>query len=211
MRKDKCKFDHKFASEARDDSDVRNRILVETSVRIGKCAFEMIQKGSCPGESICKVPHNLPRSASVKQDNPRRICFRELMKKGSYTWGDKKCRFSHKISDEERNDNNFVASQREEKDEKASKCINEFRGEGCCNRKDQCPFSHKITDLDRNNEALKKSMGERKEIIKKKKEQSTEGEQESSVLNPTEFFKDMLNLKKEFLNMMAQMKASTAP
>ena len=212
QRKDKCKFDHKVASEARNDPNTVNRILTETCARIGKCAFEMTQKGSCPGESICKVSHNRPDSVSVKQGHGRRLCFRELMTKGSCPWGNAKCRFSHKITDEERNDNNFVASQRQEKDEKASKCLNEFRGKGCCNRKDQCPFSHKISDVDRNNEELKKSMREKTEIIKKKKDKSAVGDNESSINNSEEkIFKDMLNLKKELLDLMAKMKASSSP
>ena len=45
MRKEKCKYDHNLASSLRNDPEAVNRILVETSVRIGKCAFEMTQKG----------------------------------------------------------------------------------------------------------------------------------------------------------------------
>lgn len=86
------------------------RILVETSVRLGKSPFEIMQKGSCPGEPICT--HKIPEAEAVKQGQSRRICYCELIKKRSCKWGAGKCRFSHNISDDEPIDENFIASQR---------------------------------------------------------------------------------------------------
>ena len=209
LRKEKCKFDHKLASSLRNNPDSVNKILVEISKRTGKCGFEMTQRGSCPGASTCNTSHT--PSHPENQDVLRRICFRELMKKGSCTRGDKKCRFSHKISDEERANEDLVHTQRKVKDEKASKCVNEFRREGCCWRKDQCPFSHNISEADRNNEALKKSMDERVGIIKKKKERVSVESSQDTVQNPMEFMKSMLSLKQEFMEMMEKMKDNVRP
>lgn len=211
MRKEKCKYDHNLASSLRNDPEAVSRILVETSVRIGKCAFEMTQKGSCPGEPTCNAHHNQSHLISEKKSTPRRICYRELMKQGTCPRGEGKCRFSHKISDEERSSEEFVESQRKEKDDKASKCLNEFRREGFCRRKDQCPFSHKISKDDRNSEVLKKSMAEREVMIKKRNGDSSIENTTGPIENPVEFMKEMMTLKSEFLEFMKKMKASSSP
>lgn len=52
----------------------------------------------------------------------------------------------------------FVNQALKEKEEKASKCMNQFRKIGSCYRRGKCPFSHKITDEDRQNKDIKKSM-----------------------------------------------------
>ena len=124
------------------------------------------------------------------------------MEKGSCSRGEKNCRFSHKISEEERVDVNFLQAQREVKDERASKCINEFQGKGFCRRKDRCPFSHKITEEDRINDALKKSMEEREVIIKKKREDIPTEKCQESIQTPAEFMKRMMALKNELVQLM---------
>ena len=208
MRKEKCKFDHELASSFRNDPNAVSRLLSETSQRTGKCAFEMTRKGSCPSESICNTTHNL--SHPEGENIPRRICFRELMKKGSCSRGDNKCRFSHKISDEERTNGEFIRAQRKVKDEKASKCVNEFRQKGYCRRKDKCPFSHKISEDDRGNESLKKSMEERVGIILKKKDETSQGSH-NTIQDPVEFMKSMLLLKKEVHELMEKIKVNVNP
>ena len=127
--------------------------------------------------------------------------------------GEKKCRFSHRITQNERNDENFISLQRKEKDEKASKCINEFRGKDRCWRKELCPFSHNINEEDRNNDSLVKTMDERETMIikKKRKSENVANANEASIENPAEFMKDMLTLKKEFMKMMEMMKTSMHP
>lgn len=211
LRKDKCKFNHALASSLRDDPIAVSDILSDMSAHTGKCAFEMTQRGSCPGESICKSQHNVNQIVPDKQGNLRRICFRELVKKGSCGWGDGKCRFSHKITEQERTDESFVLAKQREKDEKASMCIYEFQGKGFCKRKDHCSFSHKISDQDRNNEVIKKSTLEKIDNLKKKKVDLSTSNEELSMENPNEFYKGMLILKKEFLKLMEQMKAQVSP
>ena len=196
-----------LASSLRADKSAVNKLLIDASERIGKCAFEMTEKGSCPGKSTCKTPH---QQASEKPSR-RRICFRELIKTGSCPWG-AKCRFSHKITEEERSDKAFVQAQCEEKDRKASKCVNEFRRAGRCTNEGQCPFSHNITEDDRNNEVLKKSMVERENhILNKKKVNTRKSTQEDVIQNPAEFMKGMIALKNEFLELIGKMKAGNAP
>ena len=75
-----------------------------------------------------------------------------------------KCRFSHKIGDEQRNDPAFIDKIRKEKDLKASKCINEFQEEGSCTRGLECPFSHKVSEEDRTNKELRQKMAEKRNI-----------------------------------------------
>ena len=47
------------------------------------------------------------------------------------------------------------------KDEKASKCMNEFKKEKSCRKGPTCRFSHAITDQHRNDASLKQVMAER--------------------------------------------------
>ena len=124
-------------------------------------------------------------------------------------WGEAKCRFSHKITDEERNDANYVQARRKEKDEKASKCIHEFRSEGGCRNKDRCAFSHKISQEDRNNEILKDSIKEKLSVIRNKQEKKKELDQK--VDTSVNITKDLAMLRKEFLQMKQMMMAARDP
>ena len=175
-----------------------NEILNETSLKIGRCAHEMTRKGSCPGK--CNFPHKPPNN---KQDQPvqerrGRVCFRELIEKGSCRWGDSKCRFSHKITEDQRNDQVFLQNNLREKDEKASKCFNEFREKGLCKNGDKCPFSHKITEDERKNDDLKMKMEEKGGVMNKRKELTEESKE---AYDPARCVKEMMNLRKEFAEM----------
>ena len=97
---------------------------------------------------------------SAPKSREKRVCFRELVKEGSCPWAEAKCRFSHNISMSQREDRKFLQEKAQEKNEKASKCIYEFRFEGACKNKDLCPFSHAITDQDREDDTMKKNIQE---------------------------------------------------
>ena len=84
------------------------------------------------------------------------------------------CRFSHQISQEQRRDADFLQSQIKEKDERASKCLNEYKKKGSCFRKDKYSFSHKINEEDRGNEETKRRMLERQAVVKKRRELGSE-------------------------------------
>ena len=114
----------------------RNNVLTPTSLR-------------APPQTLC---------------SKGRVCFRELMEERSCKRKNGKCRFSHKISEEQRNDPSFVEQARRLKDEKASKCINEFVADKKCHRGLKCPFSHKISEDDRRNSELRKRMADMKNI-----------------------------------------------
>ena len=107
-----------------------------------------------------------------------------------------RCRFSHKISQEHRDNEDYMTRLRNEKDEKASKCINEFRKVGSCDNRNNCPFSHKITDADRNDSAMKARMKEKIDVLKKRRE--VEGvKKEEKVVNSHGVLKEVMALRKE--------------
>ena len=176
--KDKCKFDHELSQKIQTNSVDVSELLAETSTRIGRCAFEMTERGSCPGQPTCTINHvkdaKTVNNGSGHQSARTRVCFRELVEEGSCRWGSDKCRFSHKITAEQRGDASYIQAQRKEKDERASKCIHEFRSEGECRNKDRCSFSHRITEEDRNDAVLKESIKERLSVIKNKQERKKE-------------------------------------
>ena len=208
-RKDRCKFRHNLSPSLLADAAAVSKILLETSVSIGKCAFEMTERGSCPGKPTCNVPHENPESR-------RRICFRELVKEGSCPWGKTKCRFSHQISKEEREDQGFIGLKRQEKDEKASKCINEFRQKGSCRGKGDCPFSHNITDHDRMDNSIQKRMEEKHTAIKNRITKKVDGAVPPkgpglSVINQVDVQKEMMTLKEELQSMKEMIKAFVRP
>ena len=159
----------------REDSEKIHEVMLEVSTKIEKCAYDMTIKGSCPEKNECTYPHATgPRQKSEKKSI--RYCFKELLKSGLCNRG-KTCKFSHKISQEQRNDPNFLEERRKEKEETAAKCINEFKGEGLCNRRSQCHFSHQISAQERNDENLKRKMEEREKIVKSKARGDSNGRQ----------------------------------
>ena len=211
LRKSKCKFDHDFSPDLRLDAAAATEVFVKTSLRLGKCAFEMSEKGSCPGEPTCKVEHCKPippGEESTHRSSETRVCFRELVKKDSCQWGEAKCRFSHHISTSQREDTKFIQEKIQEKNEKASKCIYEFRFEGACKNKDLCPFSHAITDQDREDNTIKKSIQEKLSIMKNKnknvlpKINTNDGQDQAAGVS-----KEIAALRKEFLQMKQMMMA----
>ena len=207
LRKEKCKFDHGFVAEVQSNSE---KVLAETSQRIGKCAFEMTEHGSCPGEEICKTVHQKQVDPSAFQRNETRVCFRELVMEGSCPWGSEKCRFSHKITKDQREDQDYIQAQRKEKDSKASKCIHEFRVKDGCRNKDRCSFSHNISESDRNDEAMKENIKEKLTILKKK--QVNKIDQKANVVQSSHIVsKEVEALRKELLQMKEMMMSFRRP
>ena len=207
LRQGKCKYDHDFNPELRADNAAFTEVFVETSRRLGKCAFEMTERGSCPGEPTCKVVHCKPippEERSAHKACNTRVCFRELTRKGSCHWGEYKCRFSHKISASQREDTEFIQEKIQEKNEKASKCIYEFRFEGACKNKDFCPFSHAITNQDREDNTIKKNIQEKLAIMKNKQQEvqtqkpKTGGEQDQGKADGVVVSKEIAALRQEF-------------
>ena len=210
LRKDKCKFDHKLSQT---NSEEVSKILVETSSRIGRCAFEMTERGSCPGQPTCTFSHEKPiKTVHGTENQPERtrVCFRELVEEGSCQWGDAKCRFSHKISAEQRADTNYVQARRKEKDEKASKCIHEFRSVGGCRNKERCSFSHGITEEDRNDAALKENINEKLSVIRNKQEKKKQV-QSSGVDTSGKISAEVATLREELLQMKQLMMSMKSP
>ena len=127
------------------------------------------------------------------------------MEKGSCQRGEKRCRFSHKITDEQRNNDVFVENHIKEKDEKASKCLNEFRARNSCRNGNKCPFSHKISDDDRDNNDMRRKMEERCEAMKKRKELQNKQPVAVAAHDSNEWVKEMTALRLEFAEMKKEM------
>ena len=165
FRREKCTFNHNFDPRLRDNAQAVQKLIDDTSRNIKKCAVEMVD-GKCPHiNNNCPYPHKSQCGAKASVPRGTRVCFRELMEKGSCRRGEQnKCKFSHKISEEQRNDPDFVDQMIREKDEKASKCINEFAEKGTCSKGAKCPFSHVISEQDRRDKELRRKMEERRSL-----------------------------------------------
>ena len=180
-----CVFDHTFDPKIRHDAEVVKQLIEETSKKYNKCALEMVDKVCPRKDDGCPFPHKKVPSPSTLGI---RVCFRELMQEGSCFRGAENCKFSHKISMEQRNDEGFVEKVRKVKDEKASKCVNEFNLVGSCTKKLCCPFSHSITEEDRKNPVMKKKMLEKRSSFHEKKANpakptNTSDHQKESIVN----------------------------
>ena len=208
----KCNYDHDISSEIKSDSSAVSNILLETSKRIGKCAFELTAKGSCPGKSACEFSHltSRPRVEGSKEGKDKRICFKELMKEGSCKWGDLKCRFSHQITKAQREDANYIQIKQKEKDERASRCIYEFQSKGGCRNGGECPFSHDITDSDRDDDAIKKEIKEKISLMKNHQNNDTKNQKRSDPNREKLFSKEMAALRTELLQ-LKEMIAKRSP
>ena len=201
----------------REDKSIVHELIIATSENIGRCAFEMTQAGSCPDPQRCQFPHtSKPKTvdpAKPTQSKGSRICFKELRVKDSCGRG-MRCKFSHTITQEQRNDPEFVNKIKAEKEDRASKCVFEFRGSGACLKGKDCPFSHKISNEDRNNTDLKKKVDERMKVMKNSstkdgapngvtskfvKENGLEGNDVSIEKNMLEEMKSMFKEFKELL------------
>ena len=99
------------------------------------------------------------------------------MQEGSCRRGER-CIFSHKITREQREDISFVETIQKEKDEKASKCLNEYREKGSCRNGVKCPFSHRISEEDKKNKELQKKMTKTRNTVV-----GNNGDNESSKTN----------------------------
>ena len=161
-RGEKCKFKHDFDPKLRGDTEAIKLLLDDTSKSSNRCAREMVN-GKCIDMDNCPYPHRSQNLSAVSRG--RRVCFRELVEKHSCKRKTGKCKFSHIISDEQRNDPSFVNQMIKEKEEKASKCINEFEAEGRCHKGSKCPFSHAISDEDRKNPELRKRIAVTKNSV----------------------------------------------
>ena len=102
----------------------------------------------------------------------------------------------------QRDDEQFLDACNKEKEEKAGKCIYEYRREKSCKKGKECAFSHKITDDDRKNEALKKKMADKDTIMKKGKKKS---DRKKDQTQPS-MAEEMLAFRKEFKEIKEMMR-----
>ena len=90
------------------------------------------------------------------------ICYLEAMREGNCPRGAAKCRFSHNIRPEVRNNDYLLKKAATAKEERAAKCVNEFFRPGSCKKgKSACRFSHKISESHRQDPVLRRTMEEK--------------------------------------------------
>ena len=134
-------------------------------------------------------------------------CFKEIVKAGSCPRG-RSCRFSHDVSDTNRNDEGFLRKIREEKLAKASKCVNEYRKPGSCFKGPSCSFSHIISEEERNNPELQKKMESKWSFLVEKRKDNNMVNKDNNMVNKdnsmvhesevSSEMREVLSLLKEF-------------
>ena len=173
-RSDKgCSFSHDIPNDL--DNASRNSLMLLWSEKHNKCAFEFTKKGSCREKENCTqcVLHKKQISARTAAAVKPKYCFSEMKQKGSCQWKDG-CRFNHEIPERLREDHEAQTEFVQEKEEKAGKCVNEYRKEGSCHKgRECCRFSHDISPADRANTEMQMQMKLKYEnIVNPKKKNS---------------------------------------
>ena len=152
-----CSFSHSIPEDL--DNATRNSLMLLWSETHRKCAFEFTLKGSCKEKETCPqclYKKQQMEDRSVNSDRPK-YCYSELNEQGSCRWKEK-CRFSHDIPLELRQDEVAQTEYLREKGRKVGKCVNEYRKKDSCRKGLLCRFSHDISDEDRSNQELQAHM-----------------------------------------------------
>jgi hypothetical protein len=111
----------------------------------------------------------------------------------------------------QRTDERFLMDRRAEREVRASKCVNEFKGKGQRDKPEACPFSHKITDDDRKTPRLKKVISDKEVLFKKPKgnlHRAAAGDKNLRTLNQA---KEIQALKEEFIELKQLLLQSVRP
>ena len=184
QKQNKCNFGHEIDTDLRNNNDRKQHKMLEISQKIGRCAYDMVKKGSCIKGDDCSYKHGKLRNAEANSGGRRvKFCFKEVENSGSCPHG-VGCKFSHDITQENRDDENFRRAIREERLSKTSKCVNEYRNPGSCRKGAECTFGHIISDAERKDPALRKKMDIRWNLVVGRKNiQDTRGEKPQTSEN----------------------------
>ena len=151
-------------------------VITKHSEKMNFCAVELVSKGECdPNE--CRFNHDIKLSIIWKDRNANNgessqsskpICFKEFSEKQSCPYGDE-CHFDHKFPDALRQDPKVASRIKEEREKKASKCVNEYHEKGSCKIGEKlCRFSHNITQDELDDPSMQLKMRTKLEMMKKK-------------------------------------------
>ena len=142
-------------------------------------------------------PSEMDRKPKAKNIS---YCFKEVMVAGSCPRG-RSCRFSHDVSDVNRNDEIFLRKMREEKLSKASKCVNEYRKPGSCIKGASCSFGHIISDVERNDPEIRKKMQSKWSFLVEKRKDNNINSEGTKTVHKSEVtseIREVVSLLKEF-------------
>ena len=187
----KCNFSHEIKPEMREGK-LRNKKMQELSQKEKKCMFEMVKRGWCHAGELCGTNHDVhqKKEGGKRQPKEKHYCFKEVEKTNSCQR--QKCRFSHDIPADLRNNTDFLKKIKEERAQKKSICINEYRREGSCRHKNDCSFRHEISQEERNDADIQEKMSQTWSRIRNKSQ-----EKSSNMENAThqQILKWMVNIK----------------
>ena len=152
-KRKKCNFSHNINPDMREERWKNNK-LREISLKIGKCMFMVVK--SCDQGEDCQFGHqdkenkyrDRGSSLTSKHQKEKPVCYSELGDPGSCKRGPERCRFSHDITPEMRENEQYKEKMQEEKTRKRSICVNEFKKMGSCknNKNQKCSFRHEISE-----------------------------------------------------------------
>ena len=99
-------------------------------------------------------------SLTSKHQKEKPVCYSELWDPGSCKRGPERCRFSHDITPEMRENEQYKEKMQEEKTRKRSICVNEFKKMGSCknNKNQKCSFRHEISEEERKDPELQEKV-----------------------------------------------------
>ena len=123
----------------------------------------MVKKGECHGD--CGFHHGVKKNPSENKE--KQVCYWEFEAAGKCNRGDA-CKFSHEISDSERQNTDLRNKIEMEKKTKKDVCINEFNKIGSCWKKERCSFRHDISSQERGSKKMKEAVQKKYEQMKKK-------------------------------------------
>ena len=168
----KCNFSHEIKPEMRKDQS-RIKKLQELSQKEKKCMFEMVKKGWCQAGDLCGTNHDVykKKGGGKRQLKEKQYCFKEVEKANSCQR--QKCRFSHDIPADLRDNKEFVKKVQGERALKKSICINEYRREGSCRHKKDCSFRHEISQEERNDVNVQEKMSQTWTRIRSKSQEKS--------------------------------------
>ena len=158
------------------ESEWKDARLQDISKKIGRCVIEMAGKGTCPKKNECMFPH-LNAAANGNQSSKKKLCYDEFEQAGKCTRGPT-CKFSHNITEEQRNNVELQRIMLDSKQTRKGICINEYRCQNSCLKGERCTYRHNISEQERKSDILKQKMDEKWQSItgqsNKAKEESLE-------------------------------------
>ena len=204
-----CKFTHEIPAHMRETKELDKK-LVEMSQNLGRCTYEMVKKGSCPRRNECQYPHLKESRKGRKSQGHvgmKRVCFHELEGIGKCLRGAEACRYSHDISNEERNNKAFVDQVQHERHAKKGLCINEYWQKDSCHKGESCPYRHDITEQERQSPELKNKMSQRWNQITGRSRKNTDTEEKDEEgMTSFAILKEFRTLMKNFNQMITKNK-----